>query len=227
MDKTEDKAIFKDISIMSIVAVLVIFAFFLLQHRLVFPDRWFPSHFAALEFMILFCVWILSEIINSILSRKNSQKTTRDKGSYLIIIAIIWSLFFIAFRFRSLGMGIFSGSLQYGGLLLLIVGIVLREWSIWVLGKHFTVQVQIREKAKLVKQGPYKYIRHPSYTGGILSIIGITLSIGTWFGALVAFAVILIVYHYRISIEEKVLQAAFSSEYEEYKKGTWKLFPGF
>ncbi|WP_394697869.1 methyltransferase family protein [uncultured Methanomethylovorans sp.] len=145
----------------------------------------------------------------------------------MIIIAMIWLLLFIVFRFRILGIGIFSGNLQYGGFLLIIVGIVLREWSIWVLGKHFTVQVQIREKAKLVKHGPYKYIRHPSYTGGILSLIGITLSIGTWFRALVAFVISLIGYQYRISIEEKVLQAAFGTEYEEYKNGTWKLFPGF
>lgn len=75
----------------------------------------------------------------------------------------------------------FSGDLQYVGLILLAFGIMLREWSIWVLGKHFTVRVQVSEKAKLVTQGPYMYIRHPSYTGILLTFIGIPLAIGTWF----------------------------------------------
>ena len=109
-----------------------------------------------------------------------------------------WSVLFIAFTLRGFGIGIFGGSLQYAGLVLIAVGIILREWSIWVLGKYFTGQVQVREKAKLVTNGPYRYIRHPSYTGGMLSLIGITLAIGTWFGALVAFVLSLIAYQYRI-----------------------------
>jgi len=89
------------------------------------------------------------------------------------------------------------------------------------------VRVQVSEKAKLVTNGPHNYIRHPAYTGGILSLIGIPLAVGTWFGALVAIVVSWIAYQYRIRVEEEALQAAFGSEYEEYKKRTWKLFPGF
>ena len=110
---------------------------------------------------------------------------------------------------------------------MLISGILLREWSIWVLGKHFTVRVQVHDNAKLVTEGPYKYIRHPAYTGGFLTFSGIPLAIGTWSGVLVAIVVSMIAYLYRIRIEEEALQTAFGSEYEEYKKRTWKLFPGF
>lgn len=63
------------------------------------------------------------------------------------------------------------------GFILIVSGIFLRELSIWVLGKHFTVRVQVRDKAKLVTQGPYKYIRHPAYTGGFLTFVGIPLTI--------------------------------------------------
>lgn len=227
MNKTPGSGISNDIQIAFMVAVLVWFALILLQHRSIFPDHWFPSHFAASTFMILFCAWIFSELINSFWSRKNSQTTNQDKGSYRIVISTCWAALIIVFVFRSFGIGIFRGSLQYLGLILLVVGIVLLEWSIWILGKHFTVRVQVSEKAKLVTNGPYNYIRHPSYTGGILSLIGIPLAAGTWFGALVAIVVILIAYQYRIRVEEEALQSAFGSEYEEYKKRTWKLFPGF
>jgi len=227
MKKTLGSHIFEDVPITSMAIVLILFAIFQLQHRSVFPDDWFPSQFAVSSFMILFCVWILSEIINFLFSRKNSQTTNKDKGSCWIIIAMAWSVLFIAFTLRGFGIGIFGGSLQYAGLVLIAVGIILREWSIWVLGKYFTGQVQVREKAKLVTNGPYRYIRHPSYTGGMLSLIGITLAIGTWFGALVAFVLSLIAYQYRIHVEEEALQKAFGSEYEEYKNRTYKLFPGF
>ena len=57
--------------------------------------------------------------------------------------------------------------------------------------------------------------------------IDATLAIGTWSGALVDVIVSMIAYQYRIRIEEEALKEAFGSEYDEYKKGTRKLFPGF
>ena len=193
---------------------------------MIFPDHWFPSHFAASAFMFLFFAWILSEFINSMWSRKNSQSANKDKGSYRIVMVASYAALIIAFTFRSHEIGIISGNLQYIGLIMLTAGILLREWSIWVLGKYFTVRVQVRDNAKLVTEGPYKYIRHPSYTGGFLTFAGIPLAIGTWAGALVAVIVSMFAYQYRIRIEEEALQEAFGSEYEEYKKRTWKLLPG-
>lgn len=227
MKRTLGSHIFKNLPTMSMTAVLIVFAVFQLQHRSIFPDDWFPSQFANSTFMILFCLWILSELLNTLISRKNSQTTNKDKGSSWVIIAVFWSVLFIAFTLRGFGIGIFSGSLQYAGLILLAVGTILREWSIWVLGKYFTGQVQVRKNAKLVTTGPYSYIRHPSYTGGMLSLTGITLAVGTWFGTLIAFVLSLIAFQYRIHVEEEALQEAFGSEYEDYKNRTYKLFPGF
>ena len=83
------------------------------------------------------------------------------------------------------------------------------------------------EKARLVTRGPYNYIRHPSYTGSLLILTGLSLTIGTWLGSLFAFVVSLIAHEYRIRVEEEALREAFGSDYEEYEKRTWKLFPGF
>jgi protein-S-isoprenylcysteine O-methyltransferase Ste14 len=226
-NKTQADGVLKDLPIAAIVASLSWFAFILLQQGSIFPDNWFPSHFAASTFTVLFCAWVLSELINSLRSRKNSQNSNQDRGSYRIIILISWVAIIITFAFRSNGIGISGGNLQYIGLILLAAGVILREWSIWVLGKHFTVKVQVCEKAKLVTQGPYRYIRHPAYTGILLSFTAIPVAIGTWSGAIVALILIWTVHQYRIRVEEEALQAAFGSEYEEYKKRTWKLFPGF
>jgi len=227
MNKIPGSGIFKNIQIVALAAFLLSFALFILHHQSAFPDKWFPSHFASFTFMILFCAWILSEFINNIWSLKNSQKTNKDKGSFRLIIAASYAMLFVVFLFRGFESGAFNGNPQYVGFIFIVAGIFLREWAIWVLGKQFTVRVQVRDKTKLVTQGPYRYIRHPSYTGGFLTFVGIPLAIGTWTGALITTVVSMIAYQYRIRIEEEALQEAFGYEYEEYKKRTWKLFPGF
>jgi protein-S-isoprenylcysteine O-methyltransferase Ste14 len=227
MNKALGSGIFRNIQIVALAAVLLSFALLIIHHQSAFPDKWFPSHFATPTFTFIFCAWILSELINNLWSSKNSQTTNKDKGSYRVIVFASYAMIFIAFMLRSFEIGTYYGDLQYIGFILIVVGIFLREWSVWVLGKHFTVRVQVREKAKLVTQGPYKYIRHPSYTGGFLTFLGIPLAIGTWTGTLVAFVVSIIVYQYRISVEEVALLEAFGTEYGEYKRRTWRLFPGF
>lgn len=117
--------------------------------------------------------------------------------------------------------------MQYIGFVIFAAGILLREWAIYVLGKHFTVRVQVREKARLITHGPYSRIRHPSYTGTLLSVIGIAIAVVTWFGALFALALKLIAYRYRIAVEEQALKEVFGPEWDDYKKGTWKLIPGY
>jgi hypothetical protein len=144
-NKAQGSGIFKDISISVMVTSLAWFAFILFRHGSIFPDYWFPSPFAASIFTILFCAWVLSELINSLWSRKNSQNTNQDKGSYRIIMLTSWAIITITFVFRIFGIGIYNGNLQYIGLFLLAAGIMLREWSIWVLGKHFTVKLLSKE----------------------------------------------------------------------------------
>jgi protein-S-isoprenylcysteine O-methyltransferase Ste14 len=227
MNKRLDNGFFKNLQIVVLATILTYFASLILHHQSAFPDRWFTSHLASSVFMFFFGAWILSEFINNIWSLKNSQTINKDKGSHRIIMFASYAMILIVFFLRSFEIGVFSGNLQYLGFILIFAGILIREWSIWVLGKYFTVRVQVSDKAKLVTQGPYKYIRHPSYTGGFLTFVGIPLAIGIWTGALIAIIVSMIAYQYRIDIEEEALQEAFGSEYEEYKKRTWKLFPGF
>lgn len=227
MNRPQGYSIAKDLPVLALVAVFLLFILTILQHHSIFPEHWFPSQIAASAFLLLFCGWILSEIVNYARSRKNSVAAEKDKGSFWAVIAASWTSIFMIFMIRSFEVGTFSGIVQYVGLCLLAAGIALREWAVFVLGKHFTVRVQVREKAILVTQGPYNYIRHPSYAGSLLIFAGISLAIGTWVGAAFALAANLIAYNYRIRVEEDALQAAFGSDYEEYKKRTWKLFPGF
>ena len=227
MNRPQGYNISRDIPALALVVVFLLLVFSLLQHHSIFPMHWFQSQFAASAFSLIFCIWILSEILNNVQSRRNSIAIEQDKGTFWVVIAASWTTIFIVFILRSFELGVFSGIVQYIGLGLFAAGIALREWAVFVLGKHFTVRVQVREKAELVTQGPYNYIRHPSYTGSLLILTGASLAIGTWIGAIIALAVNLIAYRYRIRVEEEALKKAFGSDYEEYRKRTWKLFPGF
>lgn len=215
------------IPIIALFAVLVVLISWQIQGHPIFPNSWFQSPSAAYAFFILFCIWVACELANNVLSKKNSQIANLDRGSFRIIILASWAAIFAIFIFRSLRIGIFEGSLQYIGFILIAAGIILREWAIYVLGKHFTVRVQVRKEANLVTWGPYRYVRHPSYTGTLLAVIGIAIAVGTWFGALFALALKLVAYRYRINVEEEALQQAFGSEWDDYKRKTWKLIPGF
>jgi protein-S-isoprenylcysteine O-methyltransferase Ste14 len=226
-EKARSGTIIDTLIVVIAVGGLFAFAVSLFQPQSVFPNAWFPSASVASAFKALFSLWVLSEIINSIWSRKNSGAKSQDRGSYWVVIGASGAAMVADFTFRSLGVWTYGGILQYAGLAVLLAGIVLREWAIWVLGKHFTVRVQVREKAELVTDGPYNYVRHPSYTGGLMIFAGIFLAIGSWPGLILGLIICLVAYEYRINVEENALRNAFGRKYHEYRKRTGKLFPGF
>jgi protein-S-isoprenylcysteine O-methyltransferase Ste14 len=59
------------------------------------------------------------------------------------------------------------------GLTLMVLGIILRQYAIRVLGRYFTREVVTRAGQPVVQNGPYKFIRHPAYTGTLLTMLGI------------------------------------------------------
>jgi len=102
----------------------------------------------------------------------------------------------------------------------------LREWAVLTLGRRYTVTISIDSDQKLVNNGPYHWLRHPSYTGSILSLVGFPLALGTWLGGILVLFLSLAGYFYRAIIEEKALLEAFGEEYRDYMKHTWRFFPG-
>jgi len=118
-----------------------------------------------------------------------------------------------------------SDVMGYLGLLLILSGMIIRIIAIRTLGKFFTVDLGIDNDHRLINKGLYKYIRHPSYTGSLLSFLGLGLSLNNWISLLVIFVPVLVAFIYRINIEEKLLLAQIGPEYSDYKKQTKRLFP--
>jgi protein-S-isoprenylcysteine O-methyltransferase len=111
--------------------------------------------------------------------------------------------------------------------LLLVAGIGLRIWSVVHLGRFFTVDVAIQEGQRVIQSGPYRYVRHPSYAGSILALVGLACLTFNWLGFVVIIGCSLVAYTLRISVEEKVLYQNLGEEYREYAERTKRLIPGF
>jgi protein-S-isoprenylcysteine O-methyltransferase Ste14 len=111
------------------------------------------------------------------------------------------------------------------GLAIVLVGVALRAWAIVTLGRYFRREVTIEPGQRLVRRGPYRLLRHPSYTGIVLSLAGLGLAFGSWVGAAVALLVVLVGMLPRIRVEERALGRAFGADYADYASSTWRLLP--
>lgn len=111
------------------------------------------------------------------------------------------------------------------GLAMLLCGIAVRVWSIRTLGKHFTATATITDDHQLIKDGPYKVVRHPSYLGAFMAIIGTPLFLNDKWAVLFVFVAMSVAYYIRISVEEKMLAGYFGKSYEHYKLSTKRIIP--
>ncbi|MGZ4853489.1 MAG: methyltransferase family protein, partial [Halobacteriota archaeon] len=104
-------------------------------------------------------------------------------------------------------------------------GIVLRQWSIAVLGRYFSPTVGVQEGQTVVDRGPYRLVRHPAYTGLLMLYIGLGFVIQSWGAVLVLIAFFAVAFGYRIHVEERVLTSKLGDEYVSYAKRTKRLIP--
>ncbi|MFT3784493.1 MAG: isoprenylcysteine carboxylmethyltransferase family protein [Nibricoccus sp.] len=117
-----------------------------------------------------------------------------------------------------------SQPLRYAGLTLFAGGTLLMNWAVVWLGRHFSVQVTLQENHRLVTKGPYKWIRHPRYTGITCCFLGIALVFASVIG-FVLWVLLFATLLWRIHDEETLMAAAFPAEWPEYSRKTAKLIP--
>jgi protein-S-isoprenylcysteine O-methyltransferase Ste14 len=115
-------------------------------------------------------------------------------------------------------------TIRYFGLTLLIVGIVFRVGPMFVLEHRFGWPGVTQEHHELVTTGLYRVIRHPSYLGVLLGMVGWVLVFRSEIGPL--FCLLLIpIFFFVIPAEEAVLISRFGDAYAEYQRRTWRLLP--
>ena len=113
------------------------------------------------------------------------------------------------------------------GLALAIVfaGAALRDWAILSLGRYFRREVTIEPGQGIVRRGPYRVLRHPSYAGICLILAGFGLTFGSWVSAVFALLIVFVGLLPRIRVEEHALAQAFGSDYATYATSTDRMLP--
>jgi len=111
------------------------------------------------------------------------------------------------------------------GMVVLVGGLVLRGWSIMTLGDYFTGRVMVSADQPVITAGPYRALRHPSYTGFLLACAGVGLASANW-ASLAAMVILpLAVFFWRIHTEERALLAAIGERYRAYAAQHKRLVP--
>ncbi len=175
-------------------------------------------------------VWIVFEIFLIIRDRiRGKGNAGNDRGTlYYNVIAIAVGVTIASVvngNSKFFFPGRWSDTVFWIGLCIMLLGLGLRIWAVVTLGASFRTTVETHKDQQVVKSGPYKLVRHPSYTGLILMCFGFGIALQNWLS--LAFAVILplIALLYRIHIEEGVLASSLGSEYKKYQSETKKIVP--
>jgi protein-S-isoprenylcysteine O-methyltransferase Ste14 len=158
-----------------------------------------------------------------------SSGVREDRGNRWVIVAFavlaLLSAFFPAYTDR-IDFWTFGGdAVRWTGVAMFAVGGAVRLWPVFVLGNRFSGLVAIQQGHKLVTDGIYTFIRHPSYLGLLITAFGWALAFRSGVGVILA-ALNLVPLVARMNAEEALLISEFGKEYEAYRARTARLVPG-
>jgi protein-S-isoprenylcysteine O-methyltransferase Ste14 len=111
------------------------------------------------------------------------------------------------------------------GLLLIVAGVLFACWARYILGSNWSSEVQLKQDHELIERGPYRYVRHPIYTGILLALLGTVVLLGEW-RALVGFVIMFVSFWRKLRLEEAWLSEHFGPAYGEYMTRVKALVPG-
>ena len=177
---------------------------------------------------VLGFAYFISEFGRLVLRRSRQGATSADKGSLRVLwIVIMLSMAAAAAIGILLPQARFIGpdAARSTGLVLFVVGVSLRWYSILYLGRFFTVNVAIAVDHKVVDTGPYRLMRHPSYTGALIAFLAYGMCLGNAVALPVLMVPITWVFFRRIVVEEEALKGALGSAYGDYAARTKRLIP--
>jgi protein-S-isoprenylcysteine O-methyltransferase Ste14 len=161
---------------------------------------------------------------------RSSGGESADRGTKRLVI---WSAaiglaagLLIAIHLPSLRFGANTWGTFALAIVLAWLGIALRVWAVWSLGRFFQREVMIQAGHVVWRGGPYRWLRHPAYAGSLLTYFAFGLAFGSWVSAFVVAAILGLAFVRRIHVEEAELSRALGEPYREYVRDTARLVPG-
>jgi protein-S-isoprenylcysteine O-methyltransferase len=181
--------------------------------------------YALLYWAVFLAVYLPEAMLNR---RSRKLGSTQDAGSFALVMGVqipaSAAAYAIAFSGR------FGGLRQqrlwfWVGLATMIAGAWLRRHCFRMLGKSFTAVVLVLPGQQVIEHGAYRWIRHPSYTAGMLVYVGTILALGNWLSIIVMLAPALFTYACRVRVEERALLEVIGEPYRDYMGRTKRFIP--
>jgi protein-S-isoprenylcysteine O-methyltransferase Ste14 len=184
----------------------------------------------ALVFWIVY-VWAFAPEVRIVMRAGKTARDadSKDAGSMQVIMMGMWIGLLVSFPIAFIRVLRFSPGMNqpafWTGTMLLIAGSLLRRHCWRILGEWFTGDVRAHSNQPVIDRGAYRWVRHPSYTGGILMFAGIGLALASWASLAILTLVSVSVYSYRVAVEERALVETIGEPYASYMRTRRRFVP--
>lgn len=171
------------------------------------------------------------EVIRASRWRPQRDPTARqvDRGSLVVMSIVVGGGVIVACILAAVWTGAaipwFRLQVTLAGIVVILLGAALRWWAILTLGRYFTFEVAVRSTQAVVQSGPYRFVRHPSYTAILIMLLGVGMVLANWASLVVMLAGGLIGLLYRVRVEERALVDALGQPYVDYMRHTRRFIP--
>jgi protein-S-isoprenylcysteine O-methyltransferase Ste14 len=191
---------------------------------------YYQTHSAGWLFLLVVIAFFGMEIIQFFRQRRWRKNATRVATPAFWVGVAVWTIVAtVMLHWGSriaAGAGMGDGARVFAvGILLFAAGAALRWASFWALGQYFTFTVDVSTDQDVVTRGPYRVVRHPGYTGGLLAMIGIGVIYANWVGLAGYVLPCLGIIIWRIRIEEAALLKTAGAPYRAYAAHHKRLVP--
>lgn len=178
-------------------------------------------------FYVVTILWIAEFVIFPSHLKKQSKQ---EKKSFFFILQFILLIILLNFFLGWLQIGTLDNQftqniLNYVGITLYILGLLLRYVSIIHLGRFFTRNVAVSETHELISSGPYKILRHPLYLGLFLLSTSVPLFFSNIILTPIAYLLMGYILNHRMTLEEHILESSLGQTYKNWKKSRYKFIP--
>lgn len=191
-----------------------------MDHRLAIPEN---------VLWVSYVAWFVMEWW--VISRDRRRFTGRkaDRGSFLgfficIPLALIIA-FNAAFGHPEWRISALQPALSWLGIAMIWAGMAFRLWAVLTLGAFFRISVVVQDGHQLVTAGPYRWLRHPAYTGVIVTVTGIGLALGNWVSLLAMAILPTLAIAWRMHVEEQALTEQFGEAYKDFCESRSAVLP--
>jgi protein-S-isoprenylcysteine O-methyltransferase Ste14 len=187
---------------------------------------------ASIAFWVMLGLFALGEYAMQFKSFRNlirqRGRGLTERFSLAVVLVTVIGGFVGGIKLADIHLGLITAGawpLFVIGLMLMGVGVAIRWWAMITLGRLFTMDVRVQPGQMVIDRGPYRWVRHPAYTGLITFFAGLGLALSNW----ISLAVLLVIptagLIVRIHAEERALLASLGEPYRQFCASRPRLFP--